>query len=86
MKNPTAQSKLYFSAYPLKAVTGSSPDPAAENSALHISNKTKAIGRIRVHPMTNPYKKVVKPTPRIKPSNSHEDINENKHGWYGNYE
>jgi len=86
MKNPSAQSKLYFSAYPLKAVTDSSPDPAAENSALHITNNTKAIGRIRVHPMTNPYKKNVKPTPRIKPSNTHEDLNENKNGWYGNYE
>jgi hypothetical protein len=86
MKNSSAQEKFYFSAYPLKSVAASSPEMASENSSLHITNKTKAIGRIRMHPMANPYKKDIKPTPRIKSVRKDEDLNENSNGWYGNYE
>ena len=86
MKNSSSQHKLYFSAYPLKAVTSENPELSAEKTSLHISNKSKAFGRIRVHPMANPYKGVIKPSPRIKPSNLKEDSAENNNGWYGNYE
>ena len=84
MKN-TSQSRLYFSAYPLKAVASESPELSAEESSLHISNKSKAFGRIRIHPMANPYKGG-KPSPRVKASNLTEDSTENNNGWYGNYE
>ena len=86
MKNSSSQAKLYFSAYPLKAVASASPELSGENSSLHVSNKSKAFGRIRVHPMANPYKGTIKPSPRIKPSNLKEDSAENNNGWYGNYE
>ena len=85
MKNTSSQSRLYFSAYPLKAVASETPELSVETSSLHISNKSKAFGRIRVHPMANPYKGT-KPSPRVKPSNLTEDSTENNNGWYGNYE
>ena len=85
MKNISSQSKLYFSAYPLKAVASESPELSAEKTSLHVSNKSKAFGRIRVHPMANPYKGT-NPSPRIKPSNLIEDSAQNNNGWYGNYE
>jgi hypothetical protein len=86
MKNMSSQHKLYFSAYPLKAVSSENPELSAEKSSLHVSNKSKAFGRIRVHPMANPYKGQVKPSPRVKPSNLSEDSTQNTNGWYGNYE
>ena len=86
MKNSSSQHKLYFSAYPLKAVSSEIPELSADKSSLHISNKSKAFGRIRVHPMANPFKGEIKPSPRIKPSNLNEDSSENTNGWYGNYE
>ena len=85
MKNSSGQ-KLYFSAYPLKAVASELPGQSAEKSSLHVSNKSKAFGRIRVHPMANPYKRNIKPSPRIKPTNLNEDEGQNRNGWYGNYE
>lgn len=86
MKNSSAQEKFYFSAYPLKSVPADSAEISSQNSSLHISNKTKATGRLRVFPMVNPYKKDIKPTPRIKPAKTEEDLNANSNGWYGNYE
>ena len=86
MKNSSSQHKLYFSAYPLKAVISENPELSAAESSLHVSNKSKAFGRIRVHPMANFSKGEIKPSPRIKPSNLKEDSSENTNGWYGNYE
>ena len=87
MKNNLSQPAFYFSAYPLKALkTTSGEDAASEKSTLHISNKSKAIGRVRVHPMANPYKSETKATPRIKTTHLKEDTGENSNGWYGNYE
>jgi hypothetical protein len=86
MKNSSARERFYFSAYPLKSVPADSSEASSQNSTLHISNKTKATGRLRVFPMANPYKKEIKPTPRIKPGKMHEDIDANSNGWYGNYE
>lgn len=86
MKNNSTQPAFYFSAYPLKALKNSLPDSATENSSLHISNKSKAFGRVRIYPMANPYKQETKATPRIKPNLLSEDTGENSNGWYGNYE
>ena len=86
MKNNSTQPVFYFSAYPLKVLKNALPDSATENSSLHISNKSKAFGRIRIHPMANPYKHETKATSRIKPSLLSEDTGENSNGWYGNYE
>ena len=72
MKNNLSQPAFYFSAYPLKAIKQTpGEDGTSENSTLHVSNKSKAFGRIRVHPMANPYKSETKATPRIKPSKLH---------------
>ena len=86
MKNSSSQSRLYFSAYPLKAVASELPELSVEKSSLHVSNKSKAFGRIRIHPMADPYKRGIKSSPRIKPSNLTEDSGQNTNGWYGNYE
>ena len=87
MKNNLSQPAFYFSAYPLKAIKQTpGEDGTSENSTLHVSNKSKAFGRIRVHPMANPYKSETKATPRIKTSKLKEDTSENSNGWYGNYE
>jgi hypothetical protein len=87
MKNNLSQPAFYFSAYPLKALKQTSgEDTTSEKSTLHISNNSKAIGRVRVHPMANPYKSETKATPRVKPSKLKEDTGENSNGWYGNYE
>lgn len=87
MKNNSTQPAFYFSAYPLKALKQTSgKDATSEKSTLHISNKSKAFGRIRIHPMANPYKHETKATPRIKPILPSEDTAENSNGWYGNYE
>jgi hypothetical protein len=86
MKNSTAPDKFYFSAYPLKSVPADSTEVSSQHSTLHVSSKLKATGRLRVFPMVNPYKKRIQPTPRIKHSKSHEDLDSNSNGWYGNYE
>ncbi len=86
MKNNSTQPVFYFSAYPLKVLKNALPDSATENSSLHIRNKSKAFGRIRIHPMANPYKNETKATPRITPGLLSEDTCENSNGWYGNYE
>jgi hypothetical protein len=86
MKNSLSKPVMYFSAYPLKALKNAAPDDSSENSSLHISSKVKAAGRIKVHPMANPYKAQIKPAPRIKPSALKEDTVDNTKGWYGNYE
>ena len=87
MKNNLSQPAFYFSAYPLKAMKQTSgEDATSEKSTLHVTSKSKAFGRIRVHPMANPYKTETKATPRIKPSKLKEDTGENSNGWYGNYE
>jgi hypothetical protein len=86
MKNLSVQNNLYFSAYPLKAIPASCSDQSAESSVLHITSKTKTSGRIRVHPMANPYKKEEINAPVVKKIKPTEDTGENINGWYCSYE
>ncbi|MCC7401318.1 MAG: hypothetical protein IT214_07520 [Chitinophagaceae bacterium] len=53
-----SHSKLYFAAYPLKAILQSSAPEEKKSPVLKLllSNKTKTFSRFRVTPMLNPYK------------------------------
>lgn len=79
---------FYYSAYPLKAIeqaviAAKNGEPSPKLKALLSDNKrTKT--RIRVHPMTNPYKNLLKAlTPRFSKA---KDIEPNGKDWFRNYE
>ena len=78
---------FYFSAYPLKAVKGSSSDNSPSSPYLKalLSGKTKTSSRVRVFPMTNPYNKQFKPVPP-EPGKLPKDIELTEKDWFKNYE
>ena len=93
MKPEVVQSSLYFSAYPLKAITGETStkqSSATESPYLKsVLGKTKTITRVRVFAMVNPYtkpiakaKKPVRPLKDKLPGN----IELLEREWYNNYE
>lgn len=79
---------FYYSAYPLKAIeqaviAAKNGEPSAKLKAL-LSDNRKTKTRIRVHPMTNPYKNILKAlTPRFRKA---KDIEPNGKDWFRNYE
>ena len=87
MKNNMKPS-FYYSAYPLKAieqavVAAKNGEPSPKLKAL-LSDTPQPKSRIRVHPMTNPYKSVLKAlTPRFKKVKEIEPIGKD---WFVNYE
>lgn len=81
----TAQSTLYFSAYPLKAITASSSDNTSPYlKAVLAGNKTTRASRIRVYPMANPYPKIsAMPLHRIAPV---KEVESGDKEWFNHYE
>lgn len=87
MKNNMKPS-FYYSAYPLKAIeqaviAAKNGEPSPKLRAL-LSDSTKPKTRIRIHPMVNSYKsmlKALRPRPR-KP----KDIEPDGKDWFRNYE
>jgi len=82
-----AHTPLYFSAYPLKAIT----EPASNgSSSAHtpylrsvLAGKTKTSSRVRVFPMANPYtQKKVNAKP-IKPA---KNVESSGADWFNHYE
>lgn len=83
-----AQSTLYFSAYPLKAITGSTSSSDNESpylKAVLAGNKaTSRASRIRVYPMANPYPKIsAVPLPRVAPA---KEVDSTDKEWFNHYE
>jgi len=87
MKNNMKPS-FYYSAYPLKAIeqaviAAKNGEPSPKLKAL-LSDNRKTNTRIRVHPMANPYKNILKAlTPRFRKA---KDIEPNGKDWFRNYE
>lgn len=83
----TAQSTLYFSAYPLKAITASASSSANESpylKAVLAGNKATRASRIRVYPMANPYPKIsAMPLHRIAPV---KEVESGDKEWFNHYE
>ena len=84
-----AKSTLYFSAYPLKAVKEtSSPAPTSTGSpylraVLAGTGSVKATSRVRVFPMTNPYKK----SDPVNNQRKHaKDVQSGRQEWFNHYE
>lgn len=83
-----ANSSLYFSAYPLKAIKSTADATAAQSPYLRSvlsAGKTRAASRVRVFPMANPYtqKPVVVLNKPVRPA---KDIGIGGDGWFHNYE
>lgn len=87
MKNNIKPS-FYYSAYPLKAieqavVSAKNGEPSPRLKAL-LSKDQPAKSRIRIHPMVNPYKSMLKAlTPRFRKPKEVEPTGKD---WYINYE
>ena len=84
----TAQSTLYFSAYPLKAITASASSSDNDSpylKAVLAGNKTTTrASRIRVYPMANPYPKIsAVPLHRIAPV---KEVESGDKEWFNHYE
>ena len=84
----TAQTTLYFSAYPLKAFdkeTSSKPTTGQSPFLRAIlSGKTRTSSRVRVFPMVNPYPASTK---TVKPAaNTGNNVQPTEKEWFNNYE
>ncbi len=90
MKSPT----LYFSAYPLKAITEETSAKPTQHQSPYLkailSGKTRNLSRVRVFPMANPYPKVSAlrapkdPIPKVvRPA---KEILGSDKDWFRNYE
>jgi hypothetical protein len=81
-----ANSSLYFSAYPLKAIKTASDAESSQSPYLRSvlsAGKSRTASRVRVFPMANPYKKPVVVPNAVKPI---KDIGIGGDGWFHNYE
>lgn len=97
MKAIAKPSSIYFSAYPLKAVTNENK-PAASNGTSEssylkgiLAGRTKPASKARVFPMINPYKDPYQPiaapvSVSKRPSRVPEDIELTENKWFHNYE
>ena len=87
MKNNIKPS-FYYSAYPLKAIeqaviSAKNGEPSPKLKAL-LTETPKTKSRIRVHPMANPYKNMLRAlTPRFRKA---KEIEPTGRDWFINYE
>ena len=94
-----AEPSIYFSAYPLKAIspevkTDSSADERSPYLKAILSGKTRVLSRVRVFPMTNPYRKLpgagnaykTMVSPKAAESKLPTDIELTEREWFNNYE
>jgi hypothetical protein len=83
----SAQSSLYFSAYPLKALK--LPE-SEESSYLHISSKgndkKRFNNRLFVMPMADPYREDEKNETAERKNNNPDHLQSFDTEWYNNYE
>jgi hypothetical protein len=88
MKN-TVRSPFYFSAYPLKAITGSATPVKKDQGSPYLrailSGKGKIGKRARIFPMINPYTKQSGPAP-FQEGKLTKDIELVEKEWFNNYE
>jgi hypothetical protein len=87
----SAQPALYFSAYPLKAVSpaASAADASANQSPYLrsiLAGKTKTVSRVRVFAMVNPYGDLKAAGFVPKPGKLPKDIELTEKDWFKNYE
>jgi hypothetical protein len=79
---------FYFSAYPLKVISGSSLQNNVQGSpylkAL-LSEKTNTCSRVRVFPITNSYNNQFRPAP-FDHDKLPKDIELTEKDWFNNYE
>lgn len=84
-----SQPSLYFSAYPLKALNQeTSAKPSNGQSPFLkaiLSGKTRTMSRVRVFPLTNPYKQSTVLI-AVKNSKLPNDIELTEKEWFNNYE
>jgi hypothetical protein len=85
MKNNTKPS-FYYSAYPLKTIEQAALEQGEKSPHLKalLSSNTKPANRIRIYPMTNPYKsknKVSTPRPGMA-----KNVEPDGKDWFHNYE
>lgn len=91
-----AKNPIYFSAYPLKAVTSNQPSEPKSSQSPYLrsllSARNKSTNRARVFPMINPYRN---PYNESAPANAirltavnkvPEDIELTEKRWFHNYE
>ncbi len=84
MKSKSHRQPFYFSAYPLKAITGNSGNSSTESpylKAVLAGSKTKTIDKVRVFPMVNPYKAT-----SSKPVTPAKDVEVSGDEWFNHYE
>lgn len=79
---------LYFSAYPLKAISqNSSEEKQSPFLKALLSGKTRTLSRVRVAPMINPYKNDPEsPRKEKKQKNKETNVEPTGDEWYKNYE
>ena len=80
-----AQSTFYFSAYPLKALKLQDTELAAYNDRRKSPIHIKSPGKIRVLPMTNPYRLEDFENSIPENVNAHE-VGKKDVSWFMNYE
>lgn len=82
------KSSFYFSAYPLKAITGTASQAKEQGSPYLkavLTGKPKLVKRGKVLPMINPYNKQVSPAP-FDDGKLPKDIELVQKNWFNNYE
>ena len=87
MKN-TVRSPFYFSAYPLKAISGTATvtkDQGSPYLRAILSGKAKTAKRARIFPMVNPYTRQSGPAP-FEEGKLTKDIELVEKEWFNNYE
>ena len=82
------QASLYFSAYPLKAISESLQAASEQSPFLKalLSGKSKTLSRVRVAPMVNPYPKTEKPAKTKTEKEKKSNVEPSGDEWYKNYE
>lgn len=82
-----AKTPLYFSAYPLKAITETQSAGSSSTQTPYLrsvlSGKTKTSSRVRVFPMANPYPEKMMRSKPIKPA---KQVDGTGDSWYNHYE
>lgn len=82
-----AKSSLYFSAYPLKAITETTAKTSTDSPYLKavLSGPSKSNSKMRVFPMINPYKEAATVVlPRVFKPAKHVEASGDE--WFGHYE
>lgn len=82
------QASLYFSAYPLKAISESLQTASEQSPFLKalLTGKSRTLSRVRVAPMVNPYPKDEKQAKAKTEKEKKNDVEPSGDEWYKDYE